>query len=267
MSDDHRGDVVWITGGGTGIGEAVALEYGDRGAKVAVSGRRLHKLKETVEQLEALGTEGLAVTCDVTDEARVEEAVARVVDEWGRLDVALANAGCAVSGDLEELSADDWRRQFDVNVVGLVSTAKYALPELRETGGRLALMGSVAGTIATPDEMAYSASKYAVRSIGQSLAVKLASSEVSCTTLQPGFVQSEIVKRDREDHVHPEWDDPRPQALIWSAERAATKIVDAIDARKREYTFTGHGRLASFFGKHAPGVVHHAMALMGEDDD
>ncbi len=267
MSKTHRGDVVWITGGGTGIGKAVALEYGARGARVVVSGRRLHKLQATVDELEEIGTEGRAVTCDVTEEEQVEEAVDAVVEAFGRLDVALANAGFTVSGRLEELEADDWRRQLDVNVVGLVSTAKYALPELRRTEGRLALMGSVAGTIALPDEIAYSASKYAVRSIGQSLALELSDDAVSCTTIQPGFVESEIVKRDRNDQVHQDWDDPRPQMLVWSAERAATQIVDAIDDRTREFTFTGHGRLAAFLGRHAPSVVHHVRSFFEGDDD
>jgi len=264
MRRDDNGKVVWITGGGTGIGRALALAYGNRGADVAISGRRLFKLESVVEELEEMGARGLAVQCDVTVEEQVESAVDRVVDAFGRLDIAVANAGFSVSGRIEDLSADDWRRQLDVNVVGLAITAKHALPALEETGGRVALMGSVAGTVALPDEMAYSASKYAVRSIGQSLAVQLADSPVSCTTIQPGFVESEIVKRDNENEVHEDWEDRRPEMLVMRADEAAEKIVKAVDRRKREYTFTGHGRVASFFGKHMPGVVHLAMSNFGD---
>lgn len=262
-----RGDdeVVWITGGGTGIGRALALRYAQRGADVAISGRRLHKLEETVDEIEEYSeARGLPVQCDVTVESEVESAVDRVVEEWGRLDIAVANAGFAVAGSIEELSAEDWRRQLDVNVVGLVMTAKYALPELRETAGRVALMGSVAGVVALPDEPAYSASKFAVRAIGRSLSLELADSDVSCTTIQPGFVDSEIYKRDNEDEVHEDWDDRRPQQLIWPTDKAAKKIVRAIDARKREYTFTGHGKLAAFFGKHTPNLLHHAYATFAD---
>ncbi|MFB6265429.1 MAG: SDR family NAD(P)-dependent oxidoreductase [Bradymonadaceae bacterium] len=267
MRDDYEDKVVWITGGGTGIGKAVALQYAELGANVAVTGRRMHKLEEAVSEVEEYGGSGLAVQGDVTDEARVEEAVDEIVDHFGRLDVSIANAGYAAEGGIGELDADDWRRQLDVNVVGLVMTAKYSIPALMETGGRLGLTGSVAGTVPLPDEIAYSASKYAVRSIGQSLSVELSDTEVSCTTIQPGFVESEIVKRDNEDQVHEDWEDRRPQQFIWPADAAAEKIVKALDRRKREYTFTGHGRAAAFVGKHAPGVLHHALRMVRDDED
>lgn len=264
MSDEYTGKVVWITGGGTGIGRALALEYAERGADVAVSGRRLSKLEAAVDEIEERGTAGLAVQCDVTEEEQVEAAVAEVVDELGRLDVAIANAGFAVSGTVEDLDAETWRRQLDVNVVGVAITAKHSLPELRKTGGRLALMGSVAGTVSMPSETAYSASKYAVRSIGQSLSIQLEGSSVSCTTVQPGFVESDIVKRDNTDEVHEDWEDRRPQMLIWPADKAADTIVEAIDERRAEFTFTGHGRVAAFFGKHTPGLVKFAMSKFGD---
>jgi len=264
MSGQYNGKVVWITGGGTGIGRALAHEYADRGADVAVSGRRLHKLEQAVADIEERGTRGEAVQCDVTEEDQVEAAVEDVVSQLGRLDVAVANAGYAASGSVEELSADDWRRQLDVNVVGVAITARYALDELRATDGRLALMGSVAGTMALPDDPAYSASKFAVRALGQSMSMDLADSAVSCTTVQPGFVDSEIYKRDKKDRVHDDWDDPRPEQLMWPADKAARKIADAVHKRKREYTFTGHGRLAAFFGTHAPSLVHHAVTTFGD---
>ena len=264
MAEDYEGKVVWITGGGTGIGRALAHTYGKRGARVAVSGRRLHKLDAVVDELEELGATGVSIRCDVTEESQVEQAVERVTEEWGRLDIAIANAGFAASGQIEELSAEEWRRQLDVNVVGVAMTARYSLPELRKTDGRLALMGSVAGTIATPGSGAYAASKYAVRAIGQTLSMELADSPVTCTTLQPGYVESDIVKRDNEDEVHEEWQDRRPEKLVWPTDKAAEKMVRAIEDRKREYTFTGHGKLAAFFGKHAPGLVHHAVTSFGE---
>jgi len=264
MSEQYDGKVVWITGGGTGIGRALAHEYADRGADVAVSGRRLHKLEESVEGIERRGGRGEPIPCDVTEEEEVEGAVEEVVSRLGRLDVSVANAGYAVSGSVEDLEAEDWRRQLDVNVVGVAITARHSLSELRATDGRVALMGSVAGTVAMPDEPAYCASKFAVRAIGQSLSMELADTGVSCTTIQPGFVDSEIYKRDKDDQVHEDWDDPRPQQLMWPANKAARKIADAVHKRKREYTFTGHGRLAAFLGKHAPGLVHHAVTSFGE---
>lgn len=254
--DEH---VVWITGGGTGIGRAMALEFADRGAQVAISGRRGDKLEEVVADIEKRGGRGIAVTCDVTDHEDVDRAVEAVVEKLGKLDVAVANAGYSVAGRIETLSAEEWRRQFDVNVVGLTSTVRSALPHLRESKGRMVLIGSVAGVVASPGVGAYHASKYAVRAIGQVLAMELAGSGVTCTTVQPGFVESEITKVDNLGGYHEDWTDRRPQQLMWETEKAAAVIVNAIHARKREFTFTAHGKAAAFLGMHVPGLVHHAV--------
>jgi len=259
MSKRFDEQVVWITGGGTGIGRAMALEFAARGADVAVSGRRVDKLDDVVAEIERMGRRGLAVACDVTDEDDVDRVVAAVVEALGRLDVAVANAGYSVSGKIETLRAAEWRRQFEVNVVGLTSTIRSALPELRKTKGRMVLIGSVAGVVASPGVGAYHASKYAVRAIGQVLAMELAGSGVTCTTVQPGFVESEITKVDNLGGYHEGWEDRRPQQLMWETEKAAMTIVNAVAARRREFTFTGHGKAAAFLGKHAPGLVHHAV--------
>lgn len=253
------GKVAWITGGGTGIGRALAEEFARCGADVAVSGRRADRLEETCAAIRALGRRALAVPCDVTDDAAVHEAVARIVAEFGRLDIAVANAGFSVMGRLEDLSDDEWRRQIDINVLGVVRTARQALPELRKTAGRLALIGSVSGHLCIPRSSAYSASKFAVRAIGLTLAQELAGSGVSCTTLHPGFVESEIARVDNAGRHHPERKDPRPHALMWSAEHAAKVMVRAIRRRKREVVFTGHGKLGAFLGRHAPALVHLAV--------
>ena len=109
MAKRFDNKVVWITGGGSGIGRALASAFAKEGAIVAVSGRREERLREVVEELEAKGAKGLAVRCDVTDEASVAEAVRKVVRTLGGLDVAIANAGFAVAGRIEKLSAADWQ--------------------------------------------------------------------------------------------------------------------------------------------------------------
>src|SRR5690606_22272560 len=102
---DH---IVWITGGGSGIGAAMAVEFARQGADVAVSGRRVDRLQETVARIEARGRRGLAVGCDVTDDADVARAVADVVAGLGGLDVVVANAGCGVAGRIESLPIEAW---------------------------------------------------------------------------------------------------------------------------------------------------------------
>lgn len=262
MGSTFEGASAWITGGGSGLGRAMALQLAERGARVAVSGRREDRLQEVVEQIVAGGGEALAVPCDCTEEAQVRDAVAAVVDATGRLDVAIANAGFAVGGPVERLTADDWRRQLDVNVVGAALTARYAIPHLRTTRGRLALVGSVSGLAYVPNNSAYQASKAAVLALGRTLAMELSPDGVSCTTLQPGFVKSEIAQVDNQGRFDPGRADRRPQALMWETEPAARRMIDAIERRRVEYTFTGHGRFAAFLGRHLPWVVQLAGQRM-----
>jgi NAD(P)-dependent dehydrogenase (short-subunit alcohol dehydrogenase family) len=260
MTRNLDGKVAWITGGGTGIGLATAVELARRGAHVALSGRRPDRLQDASRAVEQQGTVALIVPCDVREDASQRDALARVVDRFGRLDVAVANAGYSAAGRIEALDAETWRRQLDTNVVGAAITARHTIPELERTQGRLALVGSVSGFFAAPGFAPYHASKHAIRALGLTLAMELAGSGVSCTTVHPGFVTSEITRVDNDGRYHAERDDPRPRALMWSAERAARVIVDAIVARRREVVFTGHGRLAAFVGMHLPRVMHAVMA-------
>ncbi len=264
MGHDNE-EVVWITGGGTGIGRALALEYAARGATVAVSGRRLEPLEQTQRLIEERGGRGLVKPCDVTRVTELESTVSEVVAEAGCLDVAIANAGFSVAAPFEELSASDWKRQLDVNVVGVAMTAKFALPHLRQTEGRLALMGSVGGVVALPKNGPYSASKFAVRGIGQTLTAELAHTGVSCTTLLPGFVESEIAKVDNQGRLREDWEDRRPQQLMWEAPKAARSMVKAIDRRKSEAVITGHGKIVAFLGNHMPRVTQQLAGRLAGD--
>lgn len=251
--------VVWITGGGSGIGRELALEFARNGASVAVSGRREDRLEEVVSEVEALGRPAFAVACDVADEASVAAAVEAVVGRFGRLDVAVANAGFAVAGRIDKLDADDWRRQLDVNVVGVAMTARYCVPHLEATGGRLAIVGSISGVVSIANNGPYSASKFAVRSIAQTLSIELAPKGISVTLIQPGFVKSEIAQVDNEGRYNPERKDRRPANLMWETDRAARVMVRAIAARKREFTFTGHGKVVAFLAQHMPSAVNAAL--------
>jgi NAD(P)-dependent dehydrogenase (short-subunit alcohol dehydrogenase family) len=250
-----RDAIVWITGGGSGLGRAMALEFARQGASVAISGRRKDLLDAVAEEIRGLGRAALVVPCDCTDEAQVVGAVATVVEQFGRLDVVVANAGFSVNGRVETLSADDWRRQLDINVVGCAVTARHAIPHLMRTRGRLALVGSVSGVTYFPGFGAYQASKAAVLALGRTMAMELAPHGVSCTVLQPGFVATEIARVDNQGRHDPSRRDPRPAGLMWEAEPAARKMLGAIARRRVEYTFTGHGRLGVFLGRHAPWLI------------
>jgi NAD(P)-dependent dehydrogenase (short-subunit alcohol dehydrogenase family) len=263
LASEFNGKVVWITGGGSGLGRAMAVEFASRGARVAVSGRRLERLEETVSVLEAMGAAGFAVPCDVNDEQSQAAAVEAIVAQFGQLDVAVANAGFAVDTLFTKISTDQWRRQMDTNVIGAVITVQQALPELRKTGGRVALVASVASMVCYPRGTAYTASKAALRAIGLCLSQELHGSGVSCTTIHPGFVESEIGQVSNDGVFDGERKDGRPAKLMWKAAPAARVMVSAIERRKVEYVFTGHGRFAAFMGRHFPGVVHFLVTRFG----
>jgi NAD(P)-dependent dehydrogenase (short-subunit alcohol dehydrogenase family) len=254
-----EGKVAWITGAGSGIGKALAIELARRGALVAVSGRRMANLESVAKEIEKAGGRALPLGCDVTDEDDVARAVAQVVRELGRLDVCVANAGFSVAGSIARLSAEDWRRQLDTNVVGAAITAKHALPELQKTKGRVAFVASVSAFVPAPGLGAYNASKAALRAIGLTLAAELHGTGVSATPIHPGFVESEIAQVDNQGHFDGARADKRPKNLMWRAEDAAKVMADAIVARKREVVFTGHGKIGAFLGQHAPGLLHVAF--------
>lgn len=255
--------IVWITGGGSGLGREMAKEFAREGAHVVVSGRRIENLDETCEEIMREGYDATAMPCDVRDENAVEKVVQDILSMFGALHVVVANAGYSVAGAIETISADVWRDQLETNVVGLTNTARSALPALRESKGRLVLLGSVAGLVSMPGTGPYHASKFAVRSIGETLAMELYGSGVSCTTIHPGFVASQIGRVDNRGRYDETRKDPRPAKLMWSPDDAARVMVRAIYRRKREFVFTGHGKVAGFLGRHFPGLVHFAITRGG----
>ena len=256
MAVGFQDEVVWITGGGSGLGRAMALEFASRGCRVVVSGRRLERLEDTVAAATRAQGKVVALTCDVTNEQEQAEALQTIVKQFGRLDVVVANAGFSVDGRFANLTSAQWRKQFETNVFGLVMTVQQALPELSKTNGRIALISSVASMISYPGGSAYGSSKAAVRSIGLCLSQELHGTGVSCTTIHPGFVESEIAKVSNDGVFDADKSDPRPAKLMWASDHAARVMVRAIEKRKVEFIFTGHGHLFGFLGRHFPSLVH-----------
>ncbi len=248
-------NVVWITGASSGIGKAMAFEWVRLGYKVVLSARRKELLEEIALEIKNSGGEALVVPVDIMEEKSIENAVQSIIDNWGRLDVAVANAGFGVFGSIDKLTAKDWNRQLQGNVTGLALTVKYALPHLKQNQGRIGLVGSVGAYLPNPNVGAYGASKAAVHSIGLTLQVELMGTGVSCTTIHPGFVVSEIAKIDNEGVWHPERPDPRPANLMWSTDKAAKVMAKAIIKRKRNYIFTTHGRVFVWLQRWFPGLL------------
>lgn len=248
-------NVVWITGASSGIGKAMAFEWARLGYKVVLSARRAALLEEIALAIQHSGGETMVVPVDIMEEKSIENAVQSIIANWGRLDIAVANAGFGVFGSIDKLTANDWNRQLQGNVTGLALTVKYALPHLKQNQGRIGLVGSVGAYLPNPNVAAYGASKAAVQSIGLTLQVELKGTDVSCTTIHPGFVVSEIARIDNEGVWHPERADPRPSNLMWPTDKAAKVMVKAIIKRRRNYVFTTHGRVLVWLQRWFPGLV------------
>lgn len=254
MGKPFDGAVAFVTGASAGIGEAIAVEFARQGARVALAARRADRLESVAGALRAAGVEALAVACDVTDRASIDAAVAKTAETFGRIDVGVANAGFGVSGDALRLAPDDYRRQFETNVFGLIETTYALLPHLCASRGRLGLVGSVMGRLGLPASAPYCASKFAVNGFGESLYHDLAERGVAVTIINPGLVESELRSlNNRGEHTGKP--DPAPQWLVMPAEVAARKIVRAMARRRPEYTVTNHGKFAVFFARHFPGLT------------
>ena len=256
------GQVVFITGASSGIGAALAREFARQGADVALAARRIDRLREVVAGVETIGRRALALPCDVTRDGDVERATAETRMRLGPIAVAVANAGFGVMGEVATLTLDDYRRQFETNVFGVLRTVHATLDDLRRTRGRLVLMGSVSGHLSAPGAAAYGMSKFAVRALAQSLGHELARDGVSVVLVSPGFVESEIHEVDNRGVRHAGIRHPA-RWLRMPAQKAAGKIVRATARRRREIVITGHGKATVFLERHVPWLIAAGIRRFG----
>src|SRR6516162_1632908 len=146
-----RGKTALITGASSGIGEELARQLAYDGATLTLVARRKAMLQSLADDLASSGAAApLVVDGDVTRDGDIERAVAASVERWGKLDVVIANAGFGVVGTFRDLTIEDYRRQFETNVFGVLRTIYAALPEIEKTRGHVVIVGSVAGWVSTP---------------------------------------------------------------------------------------------------------------------
>ncbi|MBI1737277.1 MAG: SDR family NAD(P)-dependent oxidoreductase [Candidatus Rokubacteria bacterium] len=250
-----EGKVVLITGASSGIGAALARVFVREGAAVALAGRRLERLEALAAELTRAGGRAAALGCDVTRDGDLERTVAATRDRLGPIDVAVANAGFGVAGPVSQLTLDDYRRQFETNVFGVLRTVYAALPDLEKTRGTLVVVGSVSGHLGAPGASAYAMSKFAVRGLAQSLGHELRPRGISVVLVSPGFVVSEIHEVDNRGVHHPGVRHAVPDWLRMPTERAARQIVRAVARRRGETVITAHGKVIVFLQRHAPWLV------------
>lgn len=188
-----QGKIALITGGGTGIGRAIAEVFAKEGAKVAVSGRR-NKPLETLAH--AIGEQALAVQADVTEEASVKQMVATVINQWGGIDILVNNAAVITSRTaLMDTPTEDWDKMTEINVRGIFLVCKAALPHMIEQGaGAIINIASVAGHRGQPANSAYSTTKGAVMNLTRSIAVDYGPRGIRCNSISPALVRTEMAE-------------------------------------------------------------------------
>lgn len=210
--------VTLITGGSSGIGAATARALLKQGHRVAVTGRDADKLT-TFAASAAAGEQLLTITGDASDAHDVASAVRRVVDAWGRLDNVIANAGFSLPGNLESHAPEDMRAMVLTNVLGPALLVRETLPHLRESKGRIVIIGSVAGVRNTPGNL-YSVTKWAAHALAENTRLLVGKDGVGVTVVAPGVVDT------------PFWDERggTPEATpTMTAEQIADTIAFAVN--------------------------------------
>ncbi len=197
MSNTFAGKVAVVTGAGSGIGRALALNLAERGAKLALSDVDLNGLAETVRQVEALGAEVESQFLDVAQRETVLDYAETVNTRFGKINQIYNNAGIAYHGDVEASSFKDIDRIIDVDFWGVVNGTKAFIPYLQESGdGHIVNISSLFGLLAMPSQAAYNAAKFGVRGFSEALRMELLinKSPVKMTVVHPGGIKTAIAR-------------------------------------------------------------------------
>ncbi len=257
---DLKNKVVCITGGSMGIGRASAFEFAKAGAKVAVAARSVEALEEAASEIRGLGGEALAVECDVRIQDRVEAMVRKVEKDLGPIDVMMLNAGYGLMGELDTLTMDQWRHQYDVNFWGTLYGIYAVLPGMSERrSGQLIIVNSLVGKIAMPHMAPYTSTKFALTALTDSIRPEMKRKGIDVIGIYPSAVPTNFNAnlKNIEQGIVSKIVKLMPTV---SAEKAARLIVDASRKRKREVDFTALGKVGARVTPLMRGVTAGAMS-------
>ena len=236
--------VIIITGGSSGIGKALAEKFGLEGSKLVITGRNKSRLEDATADLQSQGIAVAAVSADVSIESDCARVVETAIQEYGRIDVLINNAGISMRSLFEDLQLDVFRKVMEVNFYGTVHITKYALPHILRSHGSVVGISSVNGKRATPARSAYSASKFAMIGFLESLRSEVMDRGVHVLTVCPGFTTSNIRRAALMANGKTFGGPPRDESYMMSAEEVADHVYHAVVRRKRDILLTLQGKLA-----------------------
>lgn len=195
--------VALITGGGSGIGKAIALAYADEGADVCVSGRTISKLEETVAQIEEKGRKGLAIKADITKLSEIDRLISEMIHSLGRIDILVNNAGIVLDATALEVTEEQWDTLMNTDLKGSFFTTQRTLPHMfRQGKGKVVNIASPLAIEGIKNCCVYCAAKAGIVNLTRALAIELADRNIYVNALAPGFTESPLTAHTTAD---PEW--------------------------------------------------------------
>ncbi|MFF4488742.1 SDR family oxidoreductase [Streptomyces sp. NPDC001544] len=196
------GKIVAITGASGGIGEATARLLAQRGAAVVLAARRSERIDAIAQDIREQGGRAARCVVDVTQAEDLQRLVATTIDQYGRLDVLVNNAGIAPISPLADLDTESWSAMIDVNLRGTLNGIAAALPAFRKQGaGHMVSIVSVAGLTVSPSMAVYAATKNAVRTIHEGLRTESTDGVVRTTAISPGYVRTDLADSMTDPHI------------------------------------------------------------------
>ena len=273
--EDYGGKVAAVTGAGSGIGRALAVELAARGCHVALSDVDRAGLAETVTLAERAGAVKVsAAHVDVADREAVETWAADVVAEHGRVNLVFNNAGVALAANVASMSYENFQWLMDINFWGVVHGTMAFLPHLRETGdGHVVNISSVFGLMGIPTQSAYNAAKFGVRGFTEALRTELDIERcgVSATTIHPGGITTRIAHNARYEYGdHEDAIDPEEAAAEFerntrtTPEKAARLILGAVAKNKRRALIGPDAHIFDFAARFSPRASQWALAKLAK---
>ena len=251
--------IVVITGGSDGIGKALVAQFLALGAKVATCGRNENKLSLLATEFPSSNLYTAQV--DVSKQEQSEAFIKQVVDNWGRIDVLINNAGISMRALVSEVSVQTLQNVMDINFWGTVYCTKAALPSIQQNKGVIVGVSSIAGYRGLPGRSGYSASKFALNGWLEALKTELYASGTHVMWVCPGFTTSNIRNAALDKNANAQGESPMDEGSMMSSEECATHIIHAIEKRKRSLVLTFTGKRTVFMNKYFPAwadkLVHH----------